>query len=224
MSDTSLDIKSFIGGLQDLDTHKKFNWEGTFQQYVDIVRQKPEVTRNAFQRLYDLIVGYGTEEYVEFKKKIVTYKFFQDPFDNGKDAIFGLDVHLMKLVNTLKAAAQGYGPEKRVILLHGPVGSSKSTCARVIKKGVETYSKTDAGAMYTFKWKIDDPALQKRVLGGSKEFPSPMHEEPLKLIPHDARKKFCGSSARRSTGDAKRATGSSSKAISARRRSTSSIS
>ena len=111
MPDTTLDIKNFIGGLQDLDTHKKFQWEGNFQQYVDIVRQKPEVTRNAFQRLYDLIVGYGMEEYVEFKKKIVTYKFFQDPFDGGKDAIFGLDVHLMKLVNTLKAAAQGYGPE-----------------------------------------------------------------------------------------------------------------
>ncbi len=190
MSGANIDIKNFIGGLQDLDKHKKFNWEGTFQQYVEIVRERPEVTRNAFQRMYDLIMSFGVEEYVEFKKKIVSYNFFKDPIDNGKDAVFGLDVSLMKLVNTLKAAAQGFGPEKRVILLHGPVGSSKSTIARLLKKGVEWYSHTEEGALYTFKWRIENPDLAKKILGGSKEFLSPMHEEPLKLLPLDFRKKF----------------------------------
>ncbi len=187
---SALDVKGFIGGLQDLSKHKKFNWEGGFQDYIEMVREKPEITRNAFQRLHDLIVSFGIEEYVEFKKNIVSYNFFKDPIDNGKDAVFGLDVSLMKLVNVLKAAAQGYGPEKRVILLHGPVGSSKSTIARLIKKGVEWYSHTEEGALFTFKWKIDDADLAKRILGGSKEFISPMHEEPLKLIPMDFRKKF----------------------------------
>jgi serine protein kinase len=191
MSGSAIDVKSLIGGLQDLDRFRKFNWEGGFQQYVEEVREKPEITRNAFQRLYDLIMSYGTEEYVEFKKKIVSFNFFKDPIENGKDAIFGLDVPLMKLVNVLKAAAQSYGPEKRVILLHGPVGSSKSTIARLLKKGVEHYSHTDEGALYTFKWRIEDPQLAQRCLGGAKEFPSPMHEEPLKLIPLDFRKKFC---------------------------------
>ncbi|MBY0370661.1 serine protein kinase [bacterium] len=187
---SSMDIKSFIGGMQDLEKHRKFHWTGTFQEYLDVVRENPEVTRNAFQRLYDLIQSFGMEEYVEFKKKIVSYNFFKDPIDNGKDAVFGLDVSLMKLVNVLKAAAQGYGPEKRVILLHGPVGSSKSTIARLIKKGVEWYSHTEEGALYTFKWSIDDADLAKKILGGAKEFVSPMHEEPLKLIPYDYRKKF----------------------------------
>ncbi len=187
---SALDIKNFIGGLQDLDKHKKFNWEGTFQQYVEMVREKPELTRNAFQRLHDLVLSFGVEEYVEFKKKITSYNFFKDPLDNGKDAVFGLDVSLMKLVNVLKAASQGYGPEKRVILLHGPVGSSKSTIARMLKKGVEWYSHTEEGALFTFKWRIENPELAKKILGGSKEFISPMHEEPLKLIPMDFRKKF----------------------------------
>jgi len=185
-----MDIKNFISGLQDLDRFKKFNWEGTFQDYMEIVREKPEVTRNAFQRLYDLIIGYGVEEYTEFKKKIVSYNFFKDPIENGRDAVFGLDVHLMKLVNVLKAAAQSYGPEKRVILLHGPVGSSKSTITRLIKKGVEHYSHTDEGAMYTFKWRVEDPALAQKVLGGTHEYLTPMHDEPLKLIPTEFRKKF----------------------------------
>ena len=55
-------------------------------------------------------------------------------------------------MNVLKSAAQGYGPEKRVILLHGPVGSSKSTIARLLKKGIEDYSRTPDGALYTFDW------------------------------------------------------------------------
>jgi serine protein kinase len=154
------------------------------------VRERPEVTRNAFQRLYDLIIGYGIEEYVEFKKKIVAYNFFKDPFDNGKDAVFGLDVHLMKLVNVLKAAAQSYGPEKRVILLHGPVGSSKSTIARLMKKGLEYYSTTDEGALYTFKWVAGPGKIPERILGAIGELKCPMHEEPLRLIPQEFRKKF----------------------------------
>ncbi len=190
MSGSAIDVKNFIGGLQDLDRFKKYNWEGTFQQYIDIVKEKPEVTRNAFQRLYDLIITYGMEEYVEFKKKIVSYNFFKDPLENGKDAVYGLDVHLMKLVNVLKAAAQSYGPEKRVILLHGPVGSSKSTIVRLIKKGVEYYSHSDEGSMYTFRWRITDPTLAQKILGQTKDFPTPMHDEPLKLIPLEFRKKF----------------------------------
>jgi len=185
-----VDVKNFIAGLQDTDKYRKFNWEGTFQEYVDVVRERPEITRNAFQRLYDLIVNFGMEEYIEFKKKIIAYNFFKDPIENGKDALFGLDVHLMKLVNVLKAAAQSYGPEKRVILLHGPVGSSKSTIVRLIKKGIEYYSRTDEGALFTFKWKTHEAGIANNVFGNKQELRCPMHEEPLKLVPHEFRKKF----------------------------------
>jgi len=58
----------------------------------------------------------------------------------------------MRLVHVLKAASEGYGPEKRVILLHGPVGSSKSTIARLLKQGIENYSRTREGALYSFDW------------------------------------------------------------------------
>ena len=58
----------------------------------------------------------------------------------------------MKLVQVLKAAAMSYGPERRVLLLHGPVGSSKSTIARLLKRGMEHYSRTPDGALYTFSW------------------------------------------------------------------------
>lgn len=191
MGQSAFDIKNFIGSLQDIDQYKKSHWEGSFQDYVNLIKEKPEITRNAFQRLYDLILSFGSEEYVEFKKKITTYNFFKDPIDNGKDGIFGLDIPLMKLVNVLKAAAHAYGPEKRVILLHGPVGSSKSTIVRLLKKGVEYYSQTEEGALYTFRWKIENEALAAKILNGQREFKTPMNDEPLKLIPLEFRKKFC---------------------------------
>ncbi len=127
--------------LMDLVNSKEFgkefadlNWTGGFRDYLSLVIERPEVARTAFQRMYDMIMGYGTRTYTEYKKEITHYNFFDDPIENGKDAIYGLDVHLQKLVLVFKAGAQRYGPEKRVILLHGPVGSSKSTIARLLKK------------------------------------------------------------------------------------------
>ena len=92
-----------------------------------------------------MILSHGKTEYIDNKKKLIRYHFFSDEKFGGRDAIFGLDVPLMKLVNVFKSAAQGYGTEKRVILLHGPVGSSKSTIARLLKKGIEEYSQDARG-------------------------------------------------------------------------------
>ncbi|HEX6243282.1 MAG TPA: serine protein kinase, partial [Polyangiales bacterium] len=130
-----------IASLQDYDSYRDLHWEGSFEEYLQIVRERPQVTRNAFQRLYDMIMRYGEEEYIDNKKRLKRYPFFSDPINGGKDAIYGLDIPLMRLVHVLHAASQGYGPERRIILLHGPVGSSKSTIARLLKKGLEAYTR-----------------------------------------------------------------------------------
>ncbi len=177
-------LVSKIASFQDYDEYRDLHWEGSFEDYLDLVKQRPEVTRNAYQRLYDMIVSYGEEEYIDNKKRLIRYPFFTDPLDGGADAIFGLDIPLMRLVNVLHAAALGYGPEKRIILLHGPVGSSKSTIARLLKKGIEHYSRTPEGALYTYRWtNLKDTGLA----AGDDEFPCPMNEEPLKLIPQEWR-------------------------------------
>src|SRR5438045_9322939 len=101
-----------------------------------------------------MILTYGAESFTQFKQEATRYKFFGDPIDNGGDAIYGLERPLMQLVDFFKSAAQGYGTEKRILLLHGPVGSSKSTIARLLKKGIEAYSRTDAGKLYTYTWRL----------------------------------------------------------------------
>jgi serine protein kinase len=173
---TGRDIISLVAERQDLDQFRKKNWIGAFEQYLDIVRDDPKVTRTAYERAYDMILSYGTETYEESREKHVRYRFFSDPDDNGKDAVFGLDEPLRNLVNAFKSAARGYGIERRVLLLHGPVGSSKSTIARLLKKGLERYSARDEGALYTLGWVNEEDAELVHWC--------PMHEEPLHLIPH----------------------------------------
>jgi serine protein kinase len=189
----SIDIKSFVSAHLDLDDYRKTNWTGTFQEYINLITETPEVTRNAYQRIHDMIISYGTDQSIDFKKKLIHYNFFDDPIENGTDAVFGLEIPLMKLVDIFKSAAKGYGTQNRVILLHGPVGSSKSTIARMLKKGLEHYTKTDAGRLFTFSWvKLggDIPVFRAMKELGLDEMPDPMNEEPLKLLPEDLRPKF----------------------------------
>ena len=168
-------IISLIGGRQDLEQFRRKSWVGTFEEYLDLVRENPKIARNAFERVYEMVISYGTHVYEESRGVRRThFKFFDDPDNGGRDAVFGLDETLESFVNALKSAAKGYGIEKRVLLLHGPVGSSKSTIARMMKRGLERYSTTDAGAVYTLGWAVED---QPDVLW------CPMHEEPLHLVP-----------------------------------------
>src|SRR5579872_3229577 len=176
-----------IAAMQDFKLYRELHWEGSFEEYLGIVREKPQVTRNAYQRLYDMIISYGTEEYIDNKKKLTRYNFFKDEQNGGANAIYGLDIPLMRLVHVLRAAAEGYGPERRVILLHGPVGSSKSTIARLLKQGIEQYSRSPDGALYTFEWVgLSGTGIN---IAEQDRFPSPMNEEPLRLIPPEWRAK-----------------------------------
>ncbi len=178
------DLASLIDSRVDRRGFQEAHWEGSFFDYLDIVMREPAVVRNAYQRLYDAVMTQGSEKYRLFKQDMVRYRFFSDPFDHGADAIFGLDSALMQMVDFLRSAAEGYGTDKRILLLHGPVGSSKSTIARLLKKGLEHYSRTEAGALYSFTWLLDDQCGPGAM---DHAFPCPMHEEPLLLVPREAR-------------------------------------
>jgi serine protein kinase len=172
-----------IGRLQNVGEYRDLNWTGTLDDYLRIVAEQPRTLRTAFQRLYDMILSYGTEEYLDNKKRVVRYNFFRDEAHDGRDGVFGLDISLMKLVQFLHAAAHGYGPDRRVLLLHGPVGSAKSTIVRLLKRGLEDYTRTKEGALYTYSWRLEETEN-----GGEQLIPCPMHEEPLHLLPLEWRR------------------------------------
>lgn len=150
-------------------------WEGSFSDYLQLVERDPMVARNAWQRLLDMIESHGFDE-PQRRGEPKRWRVFSDPFGRGRDAVFGLDEPLSRLVETIRGGAMHLGPEKRVILLHGPVGSAKSTVVRMLKKGLEQYSKSADGALYTFSWVVDGEVI-----------PSPMNQDPLLLMPSASR-------------------------------------
>jgi len=171
-------LKGLLDKAYDRDKYHELHWEGSFDDYLKLVGENPRVARNAFQRLYDMILSYGYEEFEEGRDTLIRYNFFNDPLSDGRDAVFGLERSLMHLVNALKSAAFGYGTDRRILLLHGPVGSAKSTIVRMLKKGLEAYSRTKDGVMYTFQWRDGE---------SNQWVDCPMHEDPLRLVPSDVR-------------------------------------
>jgi serine protein kinase len=144
-------------------TTSKLHWEGTFKDYLEIVAQNPKVADLAHARMYDMIVSAGVEDPGEGQPKV--YQFFEGE-------LFGMERTIQHLVEEYFApAARRLDIRKRILMLVGPVGGGKSTLSTLLKKGLEKYSKTDEGAVYAVKG-------------------SPMHEEPLHLIPEDLRDTF----------------------------------
>ena len=174
-------ISSLMSKYSIKATYGNLNREISFEDYLALVRVNPALLRNAYQRLFDMVIRDGYKDYKKLRTTYRRWLFFDDATGSGKDAIFGIDNELNRLVEILGAGAKGYGVDKRLLLLHGPVGSAKSTIARLLKRGLERYSKSAEGEMYTFQ--IFDTELEEWVL-------SPMHEEPIKLIPAEIRNDF----------------------------------
>src|SRR5713226_9527621 len=140
------------------DRERGLLWEGTFAQYFEIATKKPEVSRLAHDRIYRMIMDAGLE----------TTRTGEPRYDFFTQDIFGIEKPLQQIVDYFHSAAQRLEVRKRVLLLMGPVGGGKSTIVYLIKRGLETYSRTEQGAIYAIK-------------------DCPMHEEPLHLIPIDLR-------------------------------------
>ena len=93
MSDnTPNSLLDLVANRQNVDRFRELLWEGTYAEYLDMVKADPAIARNAYQRLFDLVESYGTSEYTEYKKTIVRHAFFDDPFEEGRDGVFGIDI------------------------------------------------------------------------------------------------------------------------------------
>lgn len=139
----------------------RLKWEGSFAEYLRLVKERPIVAQTAHSRVYNMIKSAGLEQRDGQK----LYNFF------GSE-IFGLEEALERLVEEyFHPAAKRLDVRKRILLLMGPVSGGKSTIVTLLKRGLEQYSRTDEGAVYAIKG-------------------CPMHEDPLHLIPQHLRNDF----------------------------------
>jgi serine protein kinase len=151
--------------LRKIEHHREeeqsLKWEGTFAEYLEIVKERPNVAQSAHSRVYNMVKDAGIDE-VDGKKK---FNFFSKQ-------MFGLEESLERLVEEyFHPAAKRLDVRKRILLLMGPVSGGKSTLVAMLKRGLEEYTRTDDGAVYAIKG-------------------CPMHEDPLHLIPQHLREEF----------------------------------
>jgi serine protein kinase len=140
---------------------EKLRWEGSFADYLLLLKEKPWVAQSAHSRVYNMIKDAGIDEEKGMKK----YNFFINQ-------LFGLEESLERLVEEyFHPAAKRLDVRKRILLLMGPVSGGKSTLVTMLKRGLENYSRTDRGSVFAIKG-------------------CPMHEDPLHLIPHHLRADF----------------------------------
>jgi serine protein kinase len=166
---------------EDLREAKSFDW------YLQELYEDPRVARNAHQRVADMFDFYGTEYNEELG--IVEYLVAtEDSLHDGENVFYGREIHeaIHEFVNKVKSGARGLGPEKRIKLLLGPVGSGKSHFDWLVRRYFEDYTLRDEGRMYTFRWvnlgdiiRDQDPA--------DDVVQSPMDQDPLVLLPQEQR-------------------------------------
>lgn len=167
-----------LSELYDRSEFLAINEEMSFVEYVGLMKKKPKLARNAFQYVYDMIMSKGTSTFERYRKTFTRYHFFND----DEIPIFGLEETLQSIVDFVHGAAGHYGTERRILLLHGPVGSSKSTICRLLKRGLERYSRTSDGAWYTYKW-VNLPFEGPEAIYTNDVCPSALNENPIKLMP-----------------------------------------
>ena len=58
----ALKLMDMVSTEDHLDQFKNFNWTGSFEEYLDMLSKDPSIARTAFQRIYDMIMSYGTKK------------------------------------------------------------------------------------------------------------------------------------------------------------------
>lgn len=144
---------------------EQFPKRATCGEYLELVKELPEIAQLAPARLYNAVMDQGTEEIPEreaWGEAGKRYKFFAE-------YMFGQEETHEKLMQFLAAGARRTETGKRILLLMGPPAGGKSSIVSMLKRGLEEYSH-----------KIPLYSIEGCEL----------HEEPLHLVPRHLRSKF----------------------------------
>jgi serine protein kinase len=155
----------FLNSLTDFSKqHRAQRWEGSLGDFLTTILPLSPTTlvRTSHEYIWDMLLWYGRD---------VEGTDVQKARELFKRELFGVDEPLSRVVDYFKAAAAGSDVGRRLLLLLGPPSGGKSTLAILLKRGLEEYSRTDAGALYAIKG-------------------SPLRESPLNLIPASLRAEF----------------------------------
>lgn len=197
---------------EDYDRNKRIL---SFAEFLDLFAETPRRhARNAVQYLRDCFLFYGTETKPAVWGDVTHYRLFDAPFDDGKERLVGQERAQQRVFRLLDNFVR-QGEVNKLILLHGPNGSAKSTFVTILMRALEAYSSTEDGALYRFNWVFPNERLASGASIGFDGFsakaveqtdlesfafldedqidakiPSDMKDHPLLLIPTEHRQRL----------------------------------
>ncbi len=188
----------------------------SFREYLELFASNPlRHSRDACRYMRDMFDYYGKIELErpwggESRFKLFDLPFV-DPAEAAREALVGQEQVQREVYRALENFVRE-GRPTRLILLHGPNGSAKSTIAHCLMRALEHYSQEAEGALYRFHWVFPNQARLRGSIGFGGRRPSqrpddntyahlPLEEmdarlhievrdHPLFLLPLDARAKL----------------------------------
>ncbi|MCD6497999.1 MAG: serine protein kinase PrkA [Deltaproteobacteria bacterium] len=140
----------------------------SFAEYFELVQRDPvRHARSAAQYTKDVFDHYGTYEVQGPAGPLRRFTLFDCPFGHGRDRLAGHEEVQNRVYRSLEGFIQ-QGKVNRLIVLHGPNGSAKSTFVDVLARGLKHYSMLDEGALYRFNWVFPSGTLGKSGIGFAK--------------------------------------------------------
>jgi len=189
----------------------------SFWEFLAEVRAEPRLLlRSAAQYLRGMIEYFGSTEVQVLGRTVTRHALFDGlPEDAERQRVVGQEFATDAIYRIIRNFATD-GRATKLILMHGPNGSAKTTIADLLIKGLETYSETGEGRLYRFAWvfprateeqgtfgfggaRSDEPLETYAYLDPSDitaTVPSDMKSNPFYLVPRDQRaellREMCG--------------------------------
>ncbi len=187
----------------------------SFEEYLSAFAEAPRHhARSSAQYLRDVLDHFGSEERETPVGKIRRWHLYDLPFEPEARAlrVAGQEEVQAALYRAVATFVRS-GHVNKVVLLHGPNGSAKSSLVAALVRGMEAYSHTREGALYRFHWVF--PSERKLRGGGELGFGTradgagelssfahldgdaldarlscPMKDHPLLLVPREERRRL----------------------------------
>jgi predicted Ser/Thr protein kinase len=135
----------------------------SFAEFLELFDSQPvRYSRDSSRYLRDVFDHYGTTKVKYPWGDATRYKLFDIPWEPPpatplpegalpRSALIGQE-HVQEEIYRALSNFVREGRPNRLVLLHGPNGSAKSTIAQCMMAALEHYSTLDDGALYRFHW------------------------------------------------------------------------
>jgi len=160
-------VQEFLAGVagRAADNFKKSQAILSFDQFIGQIIDNPaKHLRSCAQYFVDMWSSFGSYDVATPAKTYRRYRLFDAEFAQGDGRIFGQEQVQHELFTHINNFAR-CGRIDKLLLLHGPNGSSKTSIVQVLTHAAEVYSRIDEGALYQFSWVFPKKEVMSGRLG-----------------------------------------------------------